>query len=84
MWGGNIPSDIIVAILALCGTLVGSIAGIVASNKLVVYRIERLENIINKVDNAMERIVILEQNEKAQWNRIDDMRADIENIKTKI
>lgn len=78
------PSDIIVAILALCGTLVGSIAGIVASNKLVVYRIERLENIINKVDNAMERIVILEQNEKAQWNRIDDMRADIENIKTKI
>lgn len=78
------PSDIIVAILALCGTLVGSIAGIVASNKLVVYRIERLENIINKVDNAMERIVILEQNEKAQWNRIDDMRGDIENIKTKI
>lgn len=78
------PSDIIVAILALCGTLIGSIAGIVASNKLVVYRIERLENIINKVDNAMERIVILEQNEKAQWNRIDDMRGDIENIKTKI
>ena len=78
------PSDIIVAILALCGTLIGSIAGIVASNKLVVYRIERLENIINKVDSAMERIVILEQNEKAQWNRIDDMRADIENIKTKI
>lgn len=78
------PSDIIVAILALCGTLVGSIAGIVASNKLVVYRIERLENVINKVDSAMERIVILEQNEKAQWNRIDDMRGDIENIKTKI
>ena len=78
------PSDIIVAILALCGTLIGSIAGIVASNKLVVYRIERLENVINKVDSAMERIVILEQNEKAQWNRIDDMRADIENIKTKI
>lgn len=78
------PSDIIVAILALCGTLVGSIAGIVASNKLVVYRIERLENVINKVDSAIERIVILEQNEKAQWNRIDDMRGDIENIKTKI
>lgn len=78
------PSDIIVAILALCGTLIGSIAGIVASNKLVVYRIERLESVINKVDSAMERIVILEQNEKAQWNRIDDMRADIENIKTKI
>lgn len=78
------PSDIIVAILVLCGTLVGSIAGIVASNKLVVYRIERLENVINKVDSAIERIVILEQNEKAQWNRIDDMRGDIENIKTKI
>lgn len=78
------PSDIIVAILALCGTLVGSIAGIVASNKLVVYRIERLENVINKVDSAIERIVILEQNEKAQWNRIDDIRGDIENIKTKI
>ena len=78
------PSDIIVALLALCGTLVGSIAGIIASNKLVVYRIERLENVINKVDSAIERIVILEQNEKAQWNRIDDMKGDIDNIKTKI
>ena len=78
------PSDIIVALLALCGTLVGSIAGIVASNKLVVYRIERLESVINKVDSAIERIVILEQNEKAQWNRIDDMKGDIDNIKTKI
>lgn len=78
------PSDIIVALLALCGTLVGSIAGIMTANKLVVYRIERLESVINKVDSAMERIVILEQNEKAQWNRIDDMKGDIENIKTKI
>lgn len=78
------PSDIIVALLALCGTLVGSIAGIMASNKLVVYRIERLEDVINKVDSAMERIVILEQNEKAQWNRIDDMKSDIDNIKTKL
>lgn len=75
------PSEIIVAVLALCGTLIGSIAGILTANKLVIYRIEQLEETVRKHNTIVERVVILEQDEKAQWKRIDELRADLEEIR---
>ena len=35
--------DAIISVLSIVGTLVGTFAGIVFSNKLTVYRIEQLE-----------------------------------------
>ena len=40
--------EVIVGLLSLCGTLIGSIAGIIASNKLTLYRIEQLEKKVDK------------------------------------
>lgn len=53
-------SEIIVAILALCGTLIGSIAGIMTANKLTVYRIEELEKKVDKHNNLVERMYAVE------------------------
>ena len=36
-------SEILIAILSMAGTAIGSIAGIITTNKLVAYRIEQLE-----------------------------------------
>ena len=52
---------IIVGILSLIGTLVGSLRGIIAANKLVVYRIEPLEKKVEKHNNVLERVYILEK-----------------------
>lgn len=52
---------VIVGILSLIGTLVGSIAGILTSNKLVVYRIEQLEKKVEKHNNVVERVFSLEK-----------------------
>lgn len=78
------PSEIIVAVLALCGTLIGSIAGILTANKLVIYRIEQLEETVKKHNTVVERVVILEQDEKAQWKRIDELRNDLEDIRKEV
>lgn len=51
---------IIVAVLSLVGTLVGSIAGILTANKLTVYRIEQLEKKVEKHNNVIERVYLLE------------------------
>ena len=55
--------SIIIAILSLAGTIIGSLLGILASNKLVVYRIEQLEKKVEKHNNVLERVYILEKNE---------------------
>ena len=40
--------EIVVGILSLTGTLIGSLAGIMASNKLMLYRIDRLEEKVDR------------------------------------
>ena len=37
--------------------------------------IQRLEKKQDSHNNLIERIVVLEQNDKAQWKRIDEMRG---------
>lgn len=72
---------IIIAVLSLLGTCIGSIAGIMTANRLVNFRIESLEKKMDKHNGILERFVILERDEETQWKRIDEMRIDIEKLK---
>lgn len=74
---------IIVAILSLIGTLAGSLLGIIAANKLVIYRIEQLEKKVEKHNNVLERVYALETSEavikeeiKVANHRIDDLESN--------
>ena len=77
-------SEIIVAILALCGTLIGSIAGIMTANRLTVYRIEELEKKVDKHNQVVERVALLEADNKNQWKRLDEMKELVERIREEI
>lgn len=52
--------SVIVALLSLAGTLVGSFAGILAANKLVNYRLQQLEKKVDKHNSVVERTYELE------------------------
>lgn len=71
---------IIVALLSLAGTLVGTFGGILAANKLTNYRIEQLEKRVEKHNSVIERVYQLERHEavvdeeiKVANHRIDDL-----------
>lgn len=70
-------NEVLIALLALIGTLVGSGSGILISNKLVNFRIEQLEKKIEKYqsnqDEIRERLVVVEQSAKSAHHRIDDV-----------
>lgn len=77
-------STIIVAILALVGTLTGSIAGILTANKLTVYRIGELEKKVDKHNSVMEKVALLERDNSTQWKRLDELKKDVDEIKHQI
>ena len=54
---------IIVAILSVLGTLIGSLGGIITSNKLVTYRIQELEKKVDKHNQLIDRVYKLESHE---------------------
>ncbi len=53
--------EIVVGVLSLLGTLIGSVTGIMTANKLTVYRIEQLEKKVDKHNCLVERMTIVEQ-----------------------
>lgn len=65
---------VIVAILALIGTLGGTFGGIVTANKLTNFRIEQLEKKVEKHNNVVERVYILEKDEAV-------IREELEHLK---
>jgi len=73
---------VVVALLSLVGTLVGSFSGIMAANKLTNYRIEQLEKKVEKHNNVIERVYKLEQIEAVQEEEIkvaNHRISDLEN-----
>ena len=72
------PSEVIVAILALLGTLVGSLGGIVVSSKLTNYRLEQLENKVAIHNNFANRMPVLEERLDAFEKRIEAMENKME------
>ena len=52
---------VIVGILSLSGTLIGTIGGILTSNKLTVYRIGELEKKVDKHNSLIDRMYKVEQ-----------------------
>ena len=69
-------SEITVAILGLIGTLAGSFLGVVAAGKLTQYRLQQLEDKVNKHNNLIERTFILE-------GRMTEAEHDIRALKTR-
>ena len=66
--------EIVVAVLSCAGTLVGSVAGILASNRLTIYRVEQLEQKVDKHNNLIERMYKVE-------GRLDSMENELQDIK---
>ena len=45
-------------------------------NSKTIYRIDELEKKVEKHNNLVERMVVLEQSEKAQWSWIDKFKDE--------
>lgn len=71
---------ILVALFSLVGTLGGSLAGIVAANKLVMYRIQQLEEKVEKHNQVVDRVYKLEQKDAVEKEEIKVINHRIEDL----
>lgn len=67
-------NEILVALLGFAGTLLGSLFGVLAAQKLTQYRLSQLEEKVNKHNNLVERTFKLE-------GRMDEAEHDIKDLK---
>ena len=67
-------NEVIVALLGFAGTLLGSLFGVLAAQKLTQYRLSQLEEKVNKHNNLIERTFKLE-------GQMEECRHDIKDLK---
>lgn len=79
----SIIAEVIVAVLALLGTLVGSIM----TSQKTTWRIDQLEKKMDVIDRKMEkhnqvidRVTKLEMKDQAQWKWIDEFKKELERV----
>ncbi len=70
-------NEIIVAILGFTGTLAGSLLGVVTAQKLTQYRLQQLEEKVNKHNHLVERTFVLE-------GQMTEVQHDIRDIKERL
>ena len=64
-------NEIVVALIALFGTALGTFGGIITANKLTNYRIEQLEKKVDKHNSVIERVYNLEKSNEVILEKID-------------
>ena len=68
------PNEVVVGLLSLMGTL----ATVFMGNRLVIFRIEQLEKKVEKHNNLVERMAVVEQDVKSAHHRIDEVQKELE------
>ena len=71
---------IIIALITGGLAIISNILVAMASNSKTIYRIEQLENKVEKHNNLVERVAMLERDEKTQWKQIDELKAKHDHI----
>lgn len=69
----KISNEIIVALLGMAGTIIGSFIGVIASSKLTNFRLKQLEQKVDKHNNFAERIPVVEEKIKVLNHRVEDL-----------
>lgn len=73
-------SSIIIAVISLVGTLLGTFGGILTSAKLSNYRIEQLEKKVEKHNSVIDRTYTLEGEVKTIKVEIEEIKEDVHSL----
>lgn len=68
--------NVIIALISMTGSLIGTLGGILVSARMTTYRIEQLERKVDKHNNFAERMPVIEEQIKVINHRIEDLEKE--------
>ena len=68
-----LSEGVLIALLGLMGSAIGSFGGVLSSQKMVKYRLGKLEEKVDKHNNLVERMSAIEIRNKVCEHRIEDL-----------
>ena len=72
-----ITEAVIIAFITGGCAIVSNLILTVSQGSKTLYRIEQLEKKVEKHNNIVERVTLLEASDKTQWVRIDELKEEV-------
>lgn len=76
--------EIIVALITSISTLIVAIVSIIMSNRLISFKVDELTKKVEKHNNLVERIAVLERDNKTAFNQLAEVKEDINRVADRI
>ena len=73
--------EIIVAIITSASTLIAALVSIIVNNRIIGYKVDELTKKVEKHNNLIERMAIVERDLKTAFNRVDELKADVKELR---
>ena len=76
--------NVMIAIISALPSILVAIVTVVTNNKLISYKIEQLELRVEKHNQVVEKVAVLQRDVKTAFNRIDETRSDVEKLEDRL
>ena len=73
--------EISIAIITSASTLIAALVSIIMNNRLLGYKFDELRKVVEKHNQVVEKVALLQQETSTQWKRIDELHHDVEELK---
>ena len=73
--------EIATALLSSASSIIVAVISIILNNRLLGYKVDELRKDVEKHNQLVERTAVIERDVKTAFNRIDENRDDIKEIR---
>ena len=74
-------TEVLVALLSSGASLIVAGVSIFANNRVIAYKVDDLKAQVEKHNNLVERVAYVERDLKTAFNRIDEQREEIKELR---
>ena len=75
--------EIAIALISSGSSLIVAGASIYANNRVLGYKVDDLRKDVEKHNQLIERMVIVERDLKTNWTRVDELKSEVKELRGK-
>lgn len=73
-----------IAIITSASSLIAAIVSIIVNNRVIGFKVDELTKKVEKHNNLIERMAVVERDVKTSFTRIDELRSDIKELRKEV
>lgn len=77
-------ATITIALITSASSLLVAVISVVMNNRILGYKVDELKKQVEKHNQVVEKVALLQQETHTQWKSIDELRNDVEALKKEV